>query len=72
MCIRDRAVTDGLQIMELITRAKTHLSVIIVDGFGYAKTMKYFQQAADLGLVDMVELSEEAAEINQAANEAIV
>ena len=50
-------VTNGENIMELITRAKTHLSVIIVYGRLYAETKEYFQKAADLGLVEMVQLS---------------
>ena len=51
--------------MELITRARTRLSVILVDGGAiYVKTKEYFRQAAELGLVDMVKLSAEAAEIS--------
>ena len=53
------AVTDGMSIMELITRAKTHLSVILVEGSRYAKLKESFQQAADLGLVEMAQLSAE-------------
>ena len=51
------AVTVGDNIMELITRARTHLYVIMVDRrdrIYYAETKKYFQQAAKLGLIDMV------------------
>ena len=45
--------------MELITRARTHLSVILVeDWMYYAEIKKHFQQAAELGLVEMVQLSE--------------
>jgi len=54
------AVTSGYFIIELITRAKTRLSVIIADGPQYPDSMKYFQQAAELGLVEEVQLSEEA------------
>ena len=39
--------------MELITRARTHLSVILVEGMLYSNTGEYFQQAADLGLVEL-------------------
>ena len=53
------AVTSGSNMMELITRAKTHLSVIIGEGLFYARTKEHFQQAADLGLVEMVQLSGE-------------
>ena len=43
--------------MELITRARTHLSLILV-GSGYAKLKESFQQAAALGLVEIVQLGE--------------
>ena len=46
-------VTSGDNIMELITRARTHLSVILVEGMLYSNTGEYFQQAADLGLVEL-------------------
>ena len=50
------AVTDGDHIMELITRARTHLSVILVEenNNDYANTKEYFQQAVGLGLVQKV------------------
>ena len=55
------AVTGGFNIMEPITRGKTHIAVILVkDDVGcYAEAKKYFQQAADLGLVEKVLLSTE-------------
>ena len=58
-------MTDGRRIMELITRARTHLSVLLVGSdFAkdqvYAKTKKHFQEAAELGLVEMVQLGAEA------------
>ena len=60
------AVTNGFNIMELITRARTHLSVIIVgEGFLFAKTKEYFRQAAGLGLVEQVQLGEDSLEIIQ-------
>ena len=47
------ALTNGFQIMELITRAKTRLFVILVGNDQmYAETKANFQQAAELGLVD--------------------
>ena len=54
------AVMNGENIMELITRARTRLSVILVgeNDNEYAETKKRLQQAADLGLVEMVQLSE--------------
>ena len=66
------AVTDGLGIMELITRAKTHLSVIFVKDNFDLKNKGYFQQAADLGRVEMVQLSGEAVGISQNDDEANV
>ena len=52
------AVTVGDHIMELITRAKTNLSVILVGtNFKYEETKEYFQQAADHGLVEIFQLS---------------
>ena len=51
-------VTSGWNIMKQITRAKTRLSVILVDGgYSYTKAKKYLQQAADLGLVETVQLT---------------
>ena len=61
-------VTDGYFLMEMITRAKTHLFVILVEehsgfssdydyGCRHANTEKYFQQAAKQGLVEIVQLS---------------
>ena len=54
------AVTDGTDIMELITRARTHLAVILLEKSGAidAKQIKeYFQKAADLGLVEVLQMS---------------
>ena len=56
-------VSNGVNMMELITRARTHLSVILVGTTRkymrsyYAETKKYFRQAAELGLVEIVQLS---------------
>ena len=45
-------VTGGENIMELITRAKTHLAVIFTGSNDfYEKHKKYFQLAVDMGLV---------------------
>merc|ERR1711971_513517 len=75
------AVTVGGGLMELITRARTHLSVILVEEpaedkkyFEHysAESKKYFQQAADLGLVEMVQLSAKAVEIIQPDHESNV
>ena len=50
------AVTSGAYTMEQITRAKSRLFVIIVEGGGYASTKEYFKQAKNEGLVDEVDL----------------
>ena len=52
------AVTSGRSVMELITRARTHLAVILVEGMFADKTKKHFQQAGELGLVDIVEIAD--------------
>ena len=50
------AVTAGERIMELITRAKTHLSVILVGSTkNRGETKRYFQQAADKRLIEMID-----------------
>ena len=54
------SVTNGYNIMEVITRARTHLSVILVEDRNrmyYAKTKEFFKQAAELGLTDMVQFN---------------
>ena len=57
--------------MELITRARTHLSVILAgEGFQFTKTRGYFQKAAALGLVEPVQLGEHSGfEISPGADE---
>ena len=47
--------TGGLRLMELITRAKTKLYILLEDDVygGYSETKGYFQQAAEEGLVEM-------------------
>jgi hypothetical protein len=49
------AVSTGGNIMELLTRARTHLAVVLVDNGKpqYMEYKKYFKQAADLGLIQM-------------------
>ena len=55
-------VTCGFDIMEPITRARTHLAVILTENdfaandLYYSKTKEHFQQAAEARLVEMVEL----------------
>ena len=53
------AVTSGGSrlFLEMITRARTHLAVVLVDcGLDdlYERTMERFQQAVDEGLVEFV------------------
>ena len=57
------AVTHGGSIMELITRAKIHLIVIIVDGCNYGETRSFFLKAAEVGLVEMVKFAEYQAHL---------
>ena len=53
------AVIDGSSLMEMITRAKTLLAVIIVgDGPLYDDTKEYFQKATEQGLIEEVQLQE--------------
>ena len=55
-------VTDGSSIIDSISRAKTHLSIILVRGrldAQYAKQKEYFQQAAEEGLLESVQLEAE-------------
>ena len=54
------AVTHGLNIMELITRVRTRLAIILVKAGPGIKI--YFQKVADLGLVEMVQLNADAVE----------
>ena len=63
------AVTGGDYIMELMTRARTRLCVVLVErpfhpGI-YSHVKEYFQQAADQGLVSMGQLSADVIGINQ-------
>ena len=63
-------VTNGINLMEMITRARTCLSVILVgDSYSYVKTQEYFQQAADLGLVEKVQLSDDEANAEEGEEE---
>ena len=53
------AVTGGERIMELITRARTHLAVILVGAIGFrGETDRYFQQAAEKGLAEMIQMGQ--------------
>ena len=60
------AVRDGTHIIEQITRARTHLVVILVgydrDQLGdpnYAQIKDDFQQAADEGLAEQIKIKED-------------
>ena len=56
------AVTGGFNIMELITRARNMVAVIVVEGkfaqTRYIEIKKFFQQAADEGLIEVVHLGD--------------
>lgn len=56
------AVTGGFNIMELITRARNMVAVIVVEGkfaqTRYVEIKKFFQQAADEGLIEVVHLGD--------------
>ena len=50
-------VTDGSHLVELLTRAQTHLAVVLVKGQQealYVKQKDYFQQASDQGLINIL------------------
>ena len=57
------AVTSGgFRLLEMITRSRIHLAVVLVDcGLDnlYERTMEQFQQAVDEGLVEFVNLSKD-------------
>ena len=53
--------------MELITRVRTRLAVILVKAGPGIKI--YFQKAAEMGLVEMVQLNLEAVEVSEQADE---
>ena len=59
----DKVVAVTYGHLELITRARTVLSIILVEGsYGdnyYAKHKEHFREAADLGLVDLVPMPDE-------------
>ena len=52
------AVIDGFYMMEMITRARIRLAVILAINDVNSNIRKHFQEAATLGLVNIVQLSE--------------
>ena len=52
------AVINGCYMMEMITRARIRLAVILATNDVNSNIRKHFQEAASLGLVDIVQLSE--------------
>ena len=50
------AVTSKFYMMEIITRARTHLAVVLVGGKD-SENKKHFRQAASENLVEIVHLS---------------
>ena len=49
---------SGGYTLEQITRARTRLIVILVEGTGYAETKEYFQRARDVRLVFTIDMEE--------------
>ena len=48
------AVVSGVSVLEKMTRARTHLAIILVDnndGTTYAELWRYFRNAAEEGLL---------------------
>ena len=52
------AVISGGYTLEQITRARTRLFVVLVEGTGYAETKEYFKKAGDNGLVLMINVNQ--------------
>ena len=53
------AVVSGVSVLEMITRARTHLAIILVDnndGTTYAELWRYFRNAAEEGLLNEKQL----------------
>ena len=53
------AVVSGVSVLEMITRARTHLAIVLVDnrdGTTYPELWRYFQNAAEEGLLNKVQL----------------
>ena len=46
------AVTDGTALLEMATRAKTHLAIILVEGSDYQDTRKLCKEAYRRGLIE--------------------
>ena len=46
------AVTDETALLEMVTRAKTHLAIILVDGNDYQDTRKWCKEARRRGLIE--------------------
>ena len=48
------AVVSGVSVLEMITRARTHLAIVLVDnndGTTYTELWGYFRKAAEEGLL---------------------
>ena len=46
------AVTDGTALLEMATRAKTHLAIILAEGSDYQDTRKWCKEACRQGLIE--------------------
>ena len=62
------AVTIGWNVLELITRARTSLTIILVEGpakHRYETVREFFRRAADQGKIDIVQMTEETGGIDK-------
>ena len=46
------AVTDGKALLEMATRAKTHLAIILAEASDYQDTRKWCKEACRQGLIE--------------------
>ena len=62
------AVVSGISVLEMITRARTQLAIILVDnddGSTYTQQRKYFRKAAEEGLLHEVKIPAHLVDGNQ-------
>ena len=48
------AVTDGTALLEMVTRAKIHLAIILVEGSEYQNTREWCKEACRQGLIEKI------------------
>ena len=62
------AVVSGISVLEMITRARTQLAIILVDnddGRTYTQQREYFRKSAEKGLLHEVEIPAHLVDGNQ-------